>query len=323
MSRAPQVTAVAGPSIALTKYWGKAPSGINRPGTPSLGLTLDVFQSQATLSWCPDDHHISLNGMVQSLDRYRPFLQAAQTHFADDVYVRAECRNNFPTAAGLASSSSGFAALAYGISQLTGGQWSSEDVSQLARIGSGSAARAVFGGFTELPAGAQWATPLYDEDYWPELRMIICLVDAGSKSLSSRQAMERCRLTSPFYQDWLRDAHCLHRDALQALEARDIEKLGDIVRYSYLRMFSTMLSAVPPVLYWQPLSLSLLHTAEDLRRQGVGVWETMDAGPQVKLLCLADEASVIVSRLVERYPELTTVVAQGGNGPCLCDNTNG
>jgi diphosphomevalonate decarboxylase len=227
------------------------------------------------------------------------------------------CTNNFPTSAGLASSSSGFAALAMAMSRLAGQDLSNEDLSALARIGSGSAARAAFGGFVEWPAGAAHARPLYDETYWPEFRVIVCLVDQGPKAVSSRKAMTQVRDTSPYYGEWVRDAPCLHHGALTALASRDLEKLGDIARHSTMRMFGTMLGMSPPLVYWTPASVQLIQLTQTLRKQGVRVWETMDAGPQVKLLCLADDVEAILCHVKEALPELTTVVAQVGAGPCL------
>jgi diphosphomevalonate decarboxylase len=316
-----QITACAGPSLALTKYWGKAQHGINKPATASLGITLTPLQSRATVSLVTDHHQITVNKRPQPLDRFQPFLMAAAKLFDTQVYFKAICTNSFPTRAGLASSSSGFAALALAMSQLSGQDLSPSDLSALARIGSGSAARAIFGGFVEWPIGASHARPLYDETYWPELRVIVCLVDQKPKAVSSRDAMNQVRNTSPYYNEWVRDAACLHHGALTALASRDLEKLGEIAQHSYLRMFSTMFSMSPPLIYWTPVSVQIIHLAQSLRTQGIRVWETMDAGPQVKLLCLDNDVETILTYINEANPELTTIVAQVGAGSCLIPPT--
>ena len=310
------ITACAGPSLALTKYWGKALHGVNIPATPSLGVTLTPLQSQATVSLAAGHHQVTVDDQPQALARFEPFLTKASELFAKPTHFHATCTNNFPTSAGLASSSSGFAALALAMSELAGQDLSPTDLSALARIGSGSAARAVFGGFVEWPAGAPHARPLYDETYWPALRVIVCLVDHGPKAISSREAMNQVRDTSPYYDEWVKDAACLHHNALAALADRDLEKLGDIARHSTLRMFATMLSMSPPLLYWTPTSLRIIHLAQTMRTQGISAWETMDAGPQVKLLCLGDEVETILQHLSDALPELTTIVTQVGDGPC-------
>lgn len=318
---APQVTACAGPSLALTKYWGKAPHGINLPATPSLAVTLTPLHSRATVSLTAEQHEVTVNQQVQAQDRYAPFFNAAARLFKHPVGFKAECSNDFPTSAGLASSSSGFAALAVAINELSGQARPASDLSRLARVGSGSAARAVFGGFVAWPAEAEHALQLYDHSYWPELRVIVCVVESGPKVLSSRKAMTRARDSSPYYSAWVQDAAALHQEALDALAAKDLEKLGDIARHSYLRMFGTMLSMSPPLIYWIPTSLELLRLAESLRSQGLGVWETMDAGPQVKYLCQASTVEKIVQCIQDILPSLTILVAQVGAGPCVIQPT--
>jgi diphosphomevalonate decarboxylase len=310
------VTAVAGPSLALTKYWGKHCEGVNRPATPSVGVTLSTFQSTACVTLTDGQPRITVNNVPQPLARFQPFLDEA-TRVLGPRRFDAVCTNNFPTAAGLASSSSGFAALATAATALSGRYLSQAEISALARVGSGSAARAVYHGFTEFPAGAEYAEPLYGPDYWPALRIVACLVDHEPKSVSSRQGMARVQATSPYFQSWVQDAALLHREALAALEERDLEKLGAVMRLSYLRMFSTQFSACPPLLYWQPSSIQIIQHLEQLRRRGLGVWETMDAGPQVKLFCLDTDLHAVTAGLKEVLPSLETVVATVGNGPCL------
>ena len=313
----PLVTVRAGPSLALTKYWGKMSHGVNLPATPSLGLTLTSLHSQATVSLTTGHHQVTVNQQPQALARFDPFLAKARDLFGEPVCFDAVCTNNFPTSAGLASSSSGFAALAVALGTLSGQDLSLADLSRLARIGSGSAARAVLGGFVEWRAGEHEARSLYDETYWPDLRVIACLVDHGPKAVSSREAMTLARDTSPYYGDWVSTSACLHGEALDALASRDLEKLGDIARRSMLCMFGTMLSMSPPLVYWAPESVKIMHLARTLRAQGIGVWETLDAGPQVKLLCLASEVEVILQHLKDALPELATLVTQVGGGPCL------
>lgn len=130
MTARDSVTAVAGPSIALTKYWDKQTPGINRPATPSLGLTLDTFESRATVSLSESSHEVWVNGERQPDERFAPFWQAADQRLGQGLYFKADCYNNFPTGAGLASSASGLAALAYYDAQAQTHQW----IEQLDRI---------------------------------------------------------------------------------------------------------------------------------------------------------------------------------------------
>jgi diphosphomevalonate decarboxylase len=334
----------ASPSLALLKYWGKARGGYNLPATPSLALSLGALKTRTLVEASParadeagadflDLDEVSVNGARQPRERYALFFEALRRELRASLRFRVWSRNDFPGSSGLASSSSGFAALACAAVRageaVLGrvGGLPPTGISRLARIGSVSAARAVFGGFSLLPARARTARALYPERHWPELRVLVALVSREEKPVSSRAAMELGRSSSAFHSSWLRAARSELPGALEALAGRDLESLGLAMRRSYLRMFGSMLACDSPLLYWLPGSLSILRECESLRREGVGVWETMDAGPQVKLLCLAPDlprvteriratgaALALIDSLVGGAPEIAAV--QGTNRGC-------
>jgi diphosphomevalonate decarboxylase len=126
--------------------------------------------------------------------------------------------------------------------------------------------------------------------------VLIAVAGEGAKPLSSRQAMEATRGSSPFYRAWVRSAGGLLAEAVSALERRDLEKLGELARLSYSRMHAALLAADPPLLYWLPATVALVRECAALRRAGLGAWETVDAGPQVKVLCLEADAPRIAAR---------------------------
>jgi diphosphomevalonate decarboxylase len=235
-----------------------------------------------------------------------------------DHHYDATSTNNFPTAAGLASSSSGFAALACACARASGRDVPPPVLSELARVGSASAARALFAGWVILPAGARRARPLFGPEHWPEIRVVVATVRSGPKDRPSRDAMEHVRRTSPYYGPWVRDSRRMVRGALDALQRRDLEALGEAMRASYLRMFATMLAARPAVLYWEPASVALIHECAAMRREGIGAWETMDAGPQVKIFCEARDLPAIEEQIGRLDPELPILTANAGHGP-FCD----
>lgn len=324
----------ASPSLALLKYWGKLPLGHNLPATPSLALSLGslVTSTRVEASFEGEDE-VRVGGALQGGARYAAFFAALRRglsgrrtgelrSLAGALRFRAWSRNDFPTASGLASSSSGFAALALaGVraaeSLLEARPLSTTEISRIARIGSVSAARAVFGGFCLLPAGAREARPLFDEAHWPELRILVALVSREEKPLTSREAMERCRRTSVFHRAWLGSARRELEGSLAALGRRDLEALGNAMRRSYLRMFGAMLGCEPPLVYWLPGSLAIIHECESLRGEGIGVWETMDAGPQVKMLCLASDLPRIKERIASTRAASSLVVSCVGAPPIV------
>jgi diphosphomevalonate decarboxylase len=305
------------PSLALVKYWGKKDTRKNLPATPSLAVTLGGVHTETRVR-IADKDEVRLNGETVTLERYAPLFDALRRAADRKVYFQVESRNDFPSSAGLASSSSGFAALTVACDRILGLGLVPAQLSAFARRGSASAARSLFGGFTLLPAGGFAAQQLYGPEYWPEFRIVIALVSRKAKPVSSRAAMEATRSSSPYYRAWLRNAGQLLDPALQALEKRDIEALGRVARLSYCRMHAALLASSPPVLYWLPATVAVIRECQSLRDEGVGAWETLDAGPQVKVLCLESDVGTVSDRLQALDPELKLIVASVGEGP-VCE----
>ena len=314
------VTAISHPNLALVKYWGKTDTKRNLPATPSLGISLASLRSRVHVWLDGVSDSVELDGRRRDPVRYQSFLDAVRCRCGTRSGFRIRADNDFPTAAGLASSSSGFAALAVACATACGVNLSDSDLSALARVGSASAARAVFGGFVTLPAGALVARPLVSAEAWPELRVVVTVVSARAKPIGSREAMEHVRRTSPAYAGWVTDSPRLYSEAVAAVLDRDLMRLGSVMRKSYSRMFATMLAAAPPIRYWLPETLMLLAAVENLRDQGVAARETMDAGPQVKVLCLSEDTTRVVETLMAASPNLLPpIVSAVGVGARLGD----
>ena len=219
------------PSLAMIKYWGKKEKTRNIPATSSLAVTLNALSTTSTISLSEHDL-VSINGVEQDKSRFKPFFDNIRVSLKSDLHFKCDSSNNFPTAAGLASSSSGFAALALGAKSLIDKHLPLSSVSGLARLGAASAARAVFGGFTILPQGSESAEPLKKADFWPDLRVIVVSVSKKQKKTSSRSGMELSRQSSPYYDAWLKDSEQTFQKSLTALEERDLTVLGPIIRTS-------------------------------------------------------------------------------------------
>lgn len=322
-----KVRVKASPNLALLKYWGKIDGGVNIPATTSLGLTLNRLYSETEVIFDKRiaEDRVYLSGKEQPYERFRDFFEAVRKEaervrrepFRGAFEVRS--RNNFPTAAGIASSSAGFAALALGCMSVLHIPSDSFTLSRLARIGSGSAARAVYEGFSLLAAGSGAAVPFRPKNFWPELRVLVLLINRNEKTISSRRAMEISKLHSPFYQVWRSSSERLVPLAKAALLQKKLRLLGPYIRQSYLRMFSVMMSGTEPVLYWDPRSLGVIRLCEKLRNRGLTVWETMDAGPQVKLFCHAREVRLIHKELSRYFPPSDMLLSAPGDAPRLLD----
>lgn len=313
------ITACASPSLALIKYWGKHPGGVNLPATSSLAVTLDGLRTTTRLELRPHAavDEVVLGGRPQPAQTFSPVIDIVRERAGSSARVRAESENSFPTAAGIASSSSGFAALALGLDALFETSLDRRELSALARLGSGSASRAVYGGFTTWRRGTESAESVFAADHWPELRVVVVVVRAAAKPVSSRSGMNRTSETSPVYRTWLDESQPLFERGLAALEARDLEALGTAMRESYLLMYASMLAAKPPVLYWQPDTVAVIHEAASMRADGLPVWETMDAGPQVKLLTTEDRVADVSERISAVVPRADLIVAGPGGEPAV------
>ncbi len=293
-------TAIAHPNIALIKYWGKRNRRLNLPSVSSLSLTLDTFKTQTTVKWdCTSDSFV--------LNKKKNDGKEAQKVFAfldllepNRPFCRVESFNNFPTAAGLASSSSAFAALALAASSAGQLPQASLDqrhtLSALARQGSGSACRSLWGGWVLWNKGKKddgsdsHAKPIYPSEYW-DLKLIVAVVSSEPKKVGSTAGMIHTEKTSPLYPLWVQSSDDDLKEAISAIDLKDIDRLGAVMEHSMLKMHATMLAARPAVRYLKPQSLSVLDKLEQLRSEGIPCYGTMDAGPNVKILCEAKHAN--------------------------------
>lgn len=320
----------ASPSLALIKYWGKQPGSVNVPATTSLAIGLEALRTRTSVRAEREsgsrDFTVSIDGVRQESTPFSTTIghirdiAGEASHPWTDADLLIESHNNFPTAAGIASSSSGFAALVEALCAFFAVNLSAVKRSSIAREGSGSAARSCFGGFTRFDAGAYAARKIYRADHWSELRLLVAVTDAGAKKVSSRRGMESTRHTSPYYTSWVENSFVLAERAAQCIAERDLEGLGVLMRESYLRMTGSMLGASPPVVYWTPESVALIRVCEELRAAGVAAWETMDAGPQVKILTTSADLPK-VREAAARIVDMTFESEVGGE-PCGdLDNT--
>lgn len=310
-------------NIALAKYWGKADLKHNVPAVPSISLTLDQLVTETEVLFDPslDEDLVRLDGrraneqetrrVVEMLDRVRREAKLG-------LRARVSSRNHFPTAAGLASSASGFAALAGAACGAAGLKPSPKALSAMARASSASAARSIFGGFVELPAGKKGdrdlsARQIAPESHW-NLRLVVALTEPGPKDVGSTEGMERSRKTSPYYDAWIERAPRWARTVKRAIRDRDLDALGVAMEQSTLAFHCSAITAQPPIFYWAPATLAALQTVRGLRAQGVSVWATMDAGPHVKALCERDDATRVRQALERTEGVRRTWVAKPGPG---------
>ncbi|MGH7896273.1 MAG: diphosphomevalonate decarboxylase [Candidatus Binatia bacterium] len=298
-------TARANVNVALVKYWGKRDPALNLPATGSLSLTLDGLFVDATCGF--DDGSIdayTIDGapaVGEDGARVRRFLDVVRAEAGVASPARVATRSGVPKGVGLASSAAAFAALALAASRAAGLRLEPPALSALARRGSGSAARSIFGGFVVWNRGERAdgrdsiAEPLLEPGAW-DVCMVVAVTSTAPKSVSSREGMQRAA-TSPLYPAWVETAAGDLAEARAAIAARDLEALGLVVEHSALKMHAIGLAARPPLLYWRGATIECVHRVWALRAEGVRGYVTIDAGPQVKVLCERGDAERIAAVL--------------------------
>ena len=302
----PAVTAYAHTNIALVKYWGKRPgavAGLNLPAVGSISLTLDRFGTETTVEPIDADDgaadSFALDGVEVSAAeaaKVSVFLDRLRRLTGDTRKARVTSRNDVPTAAGLASSASAFAALALAASRAWGVTLDDKALSRLARQGSGSAARSIFGGFVLLHRGELDTGDDCFAEALPsslDVRLVVVRCGEGKKETGSTDGMELTSQTSPYFAPWVETHPKDLVDARDALAAADLPKLGEVMEHSTLKMHATTLAARPGFFYFQPTTIAVLQEVRRLRAHGVGCWATMDAGPHVKVLCAPADAPAV------------------------------
>ncbi len=307
-------------NIALVKYWGKRAGPGNLPAEGSLSLALDalVTETRVTFDAGLRSDALELDGAPADVTRVTEFLDLVRSRAGIATRARVITRNHFPTASGLASSASGFAALAAAATRAANIELSPRELSRLARAGSGSAARSIFGGFVRMHAGPRdddaYAEPI-ESALTPRVRMVIAVIGGGvPKTHGSRDAMEHVAATSPLYDAWLALVPLDLEAAHAALEQGNLEALGELAEANALAMHASAIAARPAIIYWQPGTLAALAAVRELRAARKAAWGTMDAGPHVKVLTTADDAAAVAAALRDVPGVTETMISGVGTG---------
>lgn len=308
-------------NIALIKYWGKRDTELILPANSSLSLTLDAFYTETSVSFQEKSGKdvFYLNESLQNeaaTQKVTRLLDLFRKTAGIERSAVVKSSNYVPTAAGLASSASGMAALAGAANLAAGLNLPKPELSKYARQGSGSAARSLYGGFVEWQMGTSsedsYAVPV-DDAAW-DIGMVVVVVNSSQKSLSSREGMKQTVSTSPFYGAWLETAG---KDLLQIKEAiykRDFQQVGEITEHNGMKMHATMLGANPPISYWEPGSVMAMQMVRQMRKEGIPCYFTMDAGPNVKILCRLSDSKAIKTRLSEVFQPDQLIISGPGKG---------
>ncbi|WP_025729085.1 diphosphomevalonate decarboxylase [Atopobacter phocae] len=308
-------------NIALIKYWGKKDHELFLPMNSSLSLTLDAFYTDTQVifdsSFAEDT--LTINGELQPSDEINGlvrFLNVIREKEQTDLKAHVISHNIVPTAAGLASSASAYAALTGAIAQAFNWQLDHQALSRIARRGSGSATRSLFGGFVEWEMGVDdetsQAIPI-DDAQW-DIGMLVMILTRQKKDISSRVGMQHTVETSPFYTNWVETAAQDLKQMKAAIYRQDFQTVGELTEHSAMKMHATTFSANPPFFYFEPETIHAIRIIQALRKQGHHIYYTLDAGPNLKVLGKRSELESVRQALLEHYSSDQLILTQAGPG---------
>jgi diphosphomevalonate decarboxylase len=314
-------TALAHPNIALIKYWGNRDETLRLPANGSLSMNLDGLSTQTTVTFSPSlaADALILNGAAVTgggLQRVTAFLDHVRRLAGLDWQAEVVSENNFPVGAGIASSAAAFAALALAASKAADLELDEAGLSRLARRGSGSACRSVPGGFVEWSAGTSdedsFARSIAPPGHW-DLADCIAVISRAHKQTGSTEGHALAG-TSPLQAARLADAPRRLKLCRQAVLQRDFSALAEVVELDSTLMHAVMMTSSPPLFYWLPATLTVLEAIREARAGGLPVCCTLDAGPNVHVLCEKNAGAQVLS-LVGSLPGVQEVRLAVVGGP--------
>lgn len=301
-------------NIALVKYWGKKDKALKIPTNSSVSLTLDKFYTETSVTYDPNllSDEFYLDGRKVSdkvAHRVYQYMDVLRQYVDIPHCARIESTNFVPKEAGLASSASAFAALAKAATLHL--DLSDAEVSRLARLGSGSASRSIYPNFVRWERGNSHLTSVaspIEMTPWPEFRMIVCMVNDGIKPYSSSEAMDITSINSPYFESWIESSEYDSNAIVQALQEKDIWKVGGIAQANALKMHASLLAV--NMWYFEPKTVEIMNIIRDLQNN-TPVFFTMDAGPNVKLMTLDCHVDEVLAALPKN---INTIVCKAGPG---------
>ena len=307
-------SALANPNIAFIKYWGDRDNSLRLPVNGSISMNLDGLITRTTVSFQPslgvDELIINGNEMTgKGLERVSAILEIVRHSAGIGMKAEVVSENNFPIGAGIASSASAFAALALAAIKAAGLEWPESQISRLARLGSGSASRSVPSGFVEWKMGSgdedSYAVSIAPPEHWA-LSDCVAIVSTGHKAIGSTEG-HLLASTSPLQAARVADASRRLDTCRKAIQERAFESFAEIIEQDSDLMHAVMMTSRPALFYWRPATLAVMVAVRELRKNGTPAAYTIDAGPNVHVICLQENAEKTTEYL-KSVPGVTDVL---------------
>jgi diphosphomevalonate decarboxylase len=298
-----KATAIAPANIAFIKYWGNKNADLRLPENGSISMNLDNLSTTTTVEFSQDykNDEIIIGGknIFSSDARAIKHLNLVREIAGIKTFAKVTTTNNFPIATGLASSASGFAALSLAATVAAGLKLSEKELSVLARQGSGSASRSIPSGFVEWFAADEskdsYSVSLYSPDYW-DILDVIPIISAEEKEISTT-AGHKVAHSSVFYPSRLANIGNKLQKAKEYMADKNFAAFGGLVEAESLELFATMLTSTPSLVYWLPESIQMIKNVHKWRRDGLPVYFTEDAGPNLHLIIEGKNIDLLLNEL--------------------------
>jgi len=326
-----KITVKANANIALTKYWGKKNAQLKTPYNSSTSVTLSGLETTTTVEFGNYEKDIFvLDGKEfisgeSEYDEVTQQLDLIREKSGVTSKAKVVSKNDFPTAAGFASSASGLAALTFASAKAVGLELSVEELSKISRMGSGSASRSLIDGFAIWHKGENedgsdsFAEQIAPLEHWPEFRLLGCVISTKAKKVKSRAGMAQSVKTSPIFEIWYKQAEKDAQEMVELIKNKDFENLGKLAQRNSILMHSCMMTTDPPIIYWLPGTLEAMHKVLELQDAGIQAYFTMDGGPQTKVICLEKDVEKIKKELEGLELVQKVIVCKPGKGPRVID----
>ncbi len=315
-------TAIAHSNTALIKYWGKRDEKLIIPMNNSISFTTDALTTTTTVDFSEEftEDSFLLNGLEQTgkpLKRVVEHLNLIREISKTKVKAKVHSQNNFPTAAGLASSASGFAALTSAAINAVDLKLDNKELSMISRRGSGSSCRSFFGGYVEWIAmdemNESYAVQLADEN-WFDIRDIVVVLKAPERKMNTREAMKLSIKTSPFFKSRLETIDTSLAQIRLAIKEKDFISLGSTAEMDCLSMHSVAITSNPSQIFWTPDTVKVMHFVENLREEKIDAYYTIDTGANLHILTTPNFEREIIKQLEEKIRPEKIISSKPGPG---------
>ncbi len=322
-------TAFAPINIALLKYWGKRNSELNLPTHNSLSVTLnsDELGCQTTVEWGDfDDDCILINGLNESkTNSFRVIIDYFRNLSGTKLKTKINSTSKTPISVGLASSASGMAAITHAASAALNLDLNAKQLSQIARLGSGSASRSFFDGFVSLYKGTSAdGSDCYAETVFPSnhysLNVTVLILETKEKPTTSRKGMILAQNTSPLFTNWVQYCDSIYQEFINAISNKNFEKLAFLTEQNCRAMHATANTSNPAIQFWNQNTFYITQLIPHLRQKGMAVFFTIDAGANVVLFSLPQDTLTLENEIKNNISNIKTISAKIGVGSYLIDH---